>query len=192
MKLRINTSHQSQPHGGWGYAIPEGPVLSSDKIGEPGLRDLLKQIRTHRASNGMPAGDPEHDVAMVYAKDFPWLIKEVADEEPDPNYAEEWIHATWRSFPMGMAEIRSRDDRFAQCEKCVHFEKLDLETLTDEASRRLVLMNPGKSRTEHGWCQLRGWIPSVAVQIFDPWKLADWTKKVEECWLDSTPKKLDK
>jgi hypothetical protein len=150
--------------------------------------ELIKQLKEHRLSNGLPAGEPEHDIAMIYAKDFPWLIEEIADGIEDDNYPEAWIHATWRSYPMGMAETRLRDERFAQCEKCPHFDTLDTDTLANEAARRLLLMNPGKSRPEHGWCQLRGWIPSVACQVLDPWKLADWTKKDPDCWLDSAVK----
>lgn len=190
MKLRINTKHHSQPDGGWGYVIPDGPTLHSDKTGEPGLRDLVAQIKEHRANNGLPAGDPQHDIALVYAEKFPWLILEVEDDsDPEDNSEEVWIHNLWRSTPLVLAEIRVRDDRFAQCEKCIHFRPLDVSTLTDEAARRLFLMNPAKSRKENGWCDLRGWIPSVAVQIQDPWKFADWTKKVPECWLDSEIKK---
>lgn len=189
MKFRINTAHHSQPHGGWGYAIPDGPVISSSQVGEPGLRDLIAQLRQHRANNGLPCGDPEHDIAVVYAKSHPWLIREVKDYEADWIDAEAWIHQTWRSNPLNLTETRVRDGRFAQCEKCIHFERLPFSKLTDEAARRLILMNPAKHRNEHGWCILRGWIPSVAVQIADPWKFADWTIKTPECWLDSKPDK---
>jgi len=189
MRLRINTSHHSQPEGGWGYVIPDGPTLSSSKTGEPGLRELLKKIVEHRANNGLPAGDPEHDVAMVYATKCPWLVTEEPDIEVLSNDPEPWIHHLWRSHPLKRAETRVRDERFEQCQKCIHFEPLDTDSLTDEAARRLLLMNPAKHRIEHGWCLLRGWIPSVAVQIMDPWEFADWTKKDPCCWLDTEPKK---
>jgi len=189
MKLRINTSHYSQPAGGWGYSIPDGPVLSSDKVGEPGLKEIVAKLKLYRSTNGLSEGDVEHDIALHYAKNFPWLITELNEEDAADNDAESWIHRVWRSYPMQMAETRSRDERFEQCKKCVHFEPLNTDSLSKEATRRLMLMNPGKYRSEHGWCLLRGWIPSVAVQIMDPWKLADWTKKTPECWLD-TEKKL--
>ncbi len=179
MKLRIDRSHMSQPEGGWGFVIENGPVLKDEKLDK-----LIDKIKEHRLVNGLPVGDPENEIAMKYSKDFPWLIKRVEDEAEEENDAERWVHRLWRSFPMQMAETRARDERFEQCQKCVHFEPLVEDDLTDEARRRLILMNPGKSRTEHGWCLLRGWIPSIAVQIHDPWNFADWTVKKSECWLD--------
>jgi len=179
MKLRIDRSHMSQPDGGWGIVLEDGPVLSDEKVD-----GLIKKMKDHRVVNGLPVGDPENEIAMKYASAFPWLIKQVPDEEEEANDAESWIHRLWRSFPMQMAETRARDERFEQCVKCPHFEPLEQDSLSGEALRRLILMNPAKSRTEHGWCLLRGWIPSIAVQIHDPWNFADWTIKDKDCWLD--------
>lgn len=192
MKYRIDTKHQSQPAGGWGYAVPDGPILSSEKVGEPGLRELIGKIKDHRSSNGLPAGDPEHDIAVAYATKCPWLIVEQPDGPESDTYAEDWVSLAWKSYPMQQAEARVRDERFAQCEKCIHFEPLPMDAMSREAVRKLLCLNPHKSRVEHGWCQLRGWVPSVAAQVLDPWNLADWTKKTPECWLDREVKKADK
>lgn len=175
----------SQPHGGWGFPIPSGPALSDETVD-----GLAKKIAAYRMANGQPAGDPEHDIAKHYAPRFPWLIEEVEDDDVEVNDAEAWVHRAWRSYPVQMAEQRARDERFAQCVKCVHFEPLNTDDMTLEAARRLLCLNPTKHRLEHGWCLLRGWIPSVAVQIHDPWSLADWTGKDKDCWLD-TEKKPD-
>lgn len=169
----------SQPMGGWGYTQPDGPVLSDDK-----LDGLLAKIKLYRESNGLPHGDPEHDVATAYAGRFPWLVMTVEEENQEVNDAEAWIHGAWRFFPMQMAESRARDERFTQCAECIHFEPLDVGDLSGEAGRRLLVMNPHKSRVEHGWCLLRGWVPSVAVQIHDAMKLTEEKGKAAECWLD--------
>lgn len=183
MSLRIDTKHMSQPEGGWSFIIPDGPILSSDKVGEPGLESVKKQIADYRAANGYPAGDPEHDIAKSYALRCPWLILEVPEALKESNDAEAWIHRMWRSFPQGMAEARVRDERFEQCLQCAHFEPLDTTDISNEGLRRLMLMNPVKTRTEHGWCLLRGWIPSVVVQQHQPIAFADHQEVHKDCWL---------
>lgn len=183
MPLRINTRHHSQPEGGWSYAVEDGPSMSSDKIGEPGLRDLIRQLSDYRKSNGFPIGDPEHDIALKYALRCPWLILDEPDEIAEDEATEQWIHFIWRSFPQPQPETREREERFAHCEKCMHFVPLETVPLSEEAMRRLMLLNPAKERKEHGWCMLHKWIPSVIVQIQDPTKFTKITFPVRECWL---------
>jgi len=183
MRLRINRKHMSQPHGGWGYPVPDGPVLNADTVDA-----LVEKLSDYREANGQPVGEPEHDIAKHHAAKWPWLIEEIEDADVELNEAEAWIHRVWRSPPLRQAETRAREERFSQCLKCVHFEPLDTESLTNEAARRLLCLNPAKHRPEHGWCLLRGWIPSVAVQIQDPWEFADWTGKDKACWLDKETK----
>lgn len=179
----------SQPEGGWSYQVADGPLLSSDNVGEKGLRNLIDQILAYRRANGLPEGDPETDICKEYALKTPWLIIELPDEDTYANDAESWIHRAWRSFPLGMAEPRARQERFEQCDKCPYFEALDKESLSEEAIRRLLLMNPHKFHVEHGWCLLRGWVPSVAVQIHQPLALADDKTQSNACWLDTSTKK---
>lgn len=188
MRLRIDTKHMSQPEGGWSYQIPDGPLLSCSKVGGPGLADLIEQILEYRQVNGMPLGDPEHDICLIYRERVPWLILTVEDEDVCQNDAEAWIHRVWKSCPLQLGEPRARDDRFAQCEKCVHFEPLDATELSEEAERRLALLNPAKFHVEHGWCLLRGWIPSVACQIQQPIELADEKCESKDCWVDTSKK----
>ena len=185
MKLRIDRKHMSQPAGGFGYTQPDGPVLSDEK-----LDGLIKKIKAYREANGLPHGDPEHDVATSYAARCPWLIMSVEEENEEINEAEAWIHATWRSFPLQQAETRARDERFTQCTDCIHSEPLDIEDLSTEACRRLLIMNPHKARSEHFWCTLRGWVPSVAVQIHDAMKLTEEKAKIADCWVDPKQPKL--
>lgn len=189
MPLRIDTKHMSQPEGGWSFAIPDGPILSSDKVGAPGLSILVSQIIGYRNANGQPSGDPENDVAITYAAKHPWLILSTDPVDETVDDAETWIHRIWRSFPIPMVETRVRDERFEQCQQCVHFEPLDTIDMSNEAKRRLILMNPNKIRTEHGWCLLRGWIPSIAVQFHSPAQFSDEKRAAEECWLNDTDKK---
>ncbi len=189
MSLRIDTKHMSQPEGGWSYQVPDGPLLSSLKVGAQGIKELVGQIVSYREANGLPAGDPENDICKEYAPRMPWLILEVPDEDTYANDAESWIHRVWRSFPLGMAEARAKEERFKQCEGCPHFEPLDQDSLSDEAKRRLLLLNPSKFHVEHGWCLLRGWVPSVAVQIHQPIALADDKRNASECWVDVNKKK---
>jgi hypothetical protein len=184
MTLRIDRKHMSQPMGGWGIVMPNGPAINDKTVD-----GLIDKIKAYRVANGMPAGDPEDLIAKAYAPKFPWLIKEVDDIEQFINDSDEFINKLWKSFPLQMAETRTRDDRFAQCEKCKHWEPLDQTEFNNETSRRLILMNPAKSRIEHGWCLLRGWIPSIAVQLHQPGPFTEVKKKHSECWLDAEDKR---
>lgn len=179
----------SQPEGGWSYQIPDGPTISSEKVGGPGLKVIVQKLKEYRLANGIPEGDPETDICKAYSTRFPWLILKLPDEDTYSNDAEAWIHRVWRSYPIQMAETRARDERFEQCKKCVHFEPLDREGMSAEASRRLLLMNPAKFHVEHGWCLLRGWVPSVAVQLHQPIEFADEKSQSSDCWVDSSTKK---
>lgn len=183
MRLRIDRSHQSQPVGGWSYPCKDGPVLTSAKVGAPGLDELLTSIAEYRLSNGLPKGDPEHDVALHYALLSPWLIKEVEGEESPVVKTEAWIHQAWKSYPLALTDAREMDARYAQCEKCFHFQLLKKRLITPEAVRRLLCMNPYKYRDEHGWCALRGWVISVAVQLRNPAQLTTTPEPDERCWL---------
>jgi hypothetical protein len=185
MRIILDTSHHSQPEGGWSYPVPDGPTLTSPKVGAPGLKEVIKQMKDYRVANGLPVGDPEHEIAMHYAPSFPWLVKESADLDEPIVKSEAWIHQTWKSPSFELAEIMVREDRFEQCEGCPFFEPLKTETLTPEANRRLILMNPAKERKEHGWCRLRGWICSVAVQVRNPSRLTNKPDEHSECWLAS-------
>lgn len=178
----------SQPEGGWSYQIPDGPLLTSENVGGPGLTALVQKISDYRSANGLPQGDPETDVALTYRERTPWLILELPDDDESENDAEAWIHRMWRSYPVGMAESRLRDERFEQCKQCVHFEPLLDEELSEEAMRRLILLNPAKFHVEHGWCLLRGWIPSVACQIHQPIEFADEKCDSKDCWVDTSKK----
>lgn len=178
----------SQPEGGWSYQIPDGPTLTVSKVGGPGLLDLIGQVEAYRQVNGLPVGDPETDIALTYREKTPWLILELPDDEECSNDAEAWLHRVWRSYPIGMAESRLRDERFEQCKQCIHFEPLDQDDLSEEAVRRLLLLNPAKFHVEHGWCLLRGWVPSVACQIHQPIELADEKCASKDCWLDTSKK----
>jgi hypothetical protein len=188
MPLRINTNHHSQPEGGWSYPAPDGPSFSSDKVGAPGLKELLSKIRDYRISNGIPEGDPAHDVAMKYAVTCPWLIFEEEGEAKVSSEQERWVLQMWKSYPQPLAEVRVRDDRFEQCLKCQHFMALGSLVLGDEATRRLMLLNPAKHRKEHGWCNLHKWIPSVVVQFHKPFQFSKKASVTPECWLHSDPK----
>lgn len=174
----------SQPLGGWMYAVVGGPTLSDKSVD-----GLIAKVKKYREANGLPAGDPEDDIAKLYSPKHPWLIQQVGDVEQFINDSDEFINLMWRSFPLQMEEPRNRDDRFAQCEKCKHWEPLDTSEFTPEISRRLLLLNPLKPRIEHGWCLLRGWVPSIAVQIHQPGKFTEVLGKKPECWLDAEDKR---
>lgn len=184
MRLTFNRSHQSPPEGGWSYPTEEGPTLSSPKIGGPGLDDLLGQIKVYRESNGIPLGDPEHDLAVHYMSICPWLI-DYHDDEPAVKSTgpEPWVHRAWASFPIQMAETRAIDERFTKCVGCDNFKPIDYDSISNEGARRLLIMNPAKQRSEHGWCSLRQWVCSVAVQVQDPSILAASKQKEDCCWL---------
>ena len=178
MLLRIDRIHQSQPMGGWGYAFVNGPILSDKTVD-----GLVVKMQTYFKANGMHVVDMEDLIANKYSGTHPWLIKTIDDKDLLFNDAEEFINKAWRSFPLQLAEARTREDRFVHCEKCKYFEKLETDDLSEETARRLLCLNPAKHRKEHGWCILRGWVCSIAVQIHAPAILAADKDKHSDCWL---------
>ena len=70
MKPQIDDTMTSPP-GDWRYEQPEtGVVLRAGNF-----RDLCRNIRVHRESNGLPAGTPAEDVHAYFCEKYPEICK---------------------------------------------------------------------------------------------------------------------
>jgi hypothetical protein len=190
MKFRFNRSHHSQPDR-WSYTVPDGPVFSADRPGAPGLDELIEKLSKFRRANGLPPGDPEHDIAITYAVRYPWLVRSedsVGSPESIAEEAEMWLNRMWRSAPLQLVEARARDERFDRCLRCPYFEPTDWASDAPDAARKLFILNPAKPRDDHGWCVAYGVVPSVFVQLLTPSQHADTTDPAKGCWITDPPK----
>lgn len=186
MKLGINHQHMSQPQGGWTY-IENHCTFTADSA-----RALADELRRHRLNNGLPPGDPEHDIALAYAKSHPWLIvtrASVPEEPPEVADVRAFVHRAWRSAHLP-AKDAVRDARWERCAGCPAFVPLDMDDHDEETVRRLHILGAGKLRENYGYCQHHRWVAGLACGIAEPAAYAVPGCPVD-CWLDkehdSTP-----
>jgi hypothetical protein len=184
MSLRINRKHMSQPPGGYSYTI-SGFTFTGKNADE-----VIKKIDDHRSANGQTPGDPEHDLALSMAKDFPWLILDDATVKvPTVDMEARFISSAWKSTPFPQADhdvFKSRFSRCLECPKMVKPETKDKELLR----RMMVLTHPTMmvaGENGFGFCENHLWICSVACSMKDANKLAT-GEKIKECWVNDTDK----
>lgn len=178
MSLRLNRRHMSQPTG-WAFPLSPEHTLLSEKLDE-----LVEQLRAYRVNNGLPVGDPEHDIAIHYSPQMPWLI---LDGEPLPveaveaDRATQFVNNVWATSPHPRADQQEREKRWEQCKACPQFQPLP--ALGGEAVRRVMVLSPWLSELEHGYCRAHQWVCSVAVGVKEPGRFASDIVDATPCWV---------
>ncbi len=182
--LKLNTNVKRQPFGGHHY--PEyGVTFKGDS-----LDDLKEQVAKFRLSNNIPAGNPEQDILVFYAKHWPWLVKGdgIDAKEECGNYVDwrEWIYLAWKN-PGSTITTKEAKDRWTVCEKCPHNKPFDwsISKESRELVRRAFLLRKGIDVPYYlGFCDYHKADLSVFTFLKEAEKLSKKSgNNYPECWL---------
>jgi hypothetical protein len=130
MNLKIKENSMRIPFGGHHFK-DRAITFKADSFDE-----LVEKIRDFRIANSVKVGNPEEEILIYYAKNWPWLVEEDPEpEEPTKNPRYE----KWRDFIFGMKKTPIRKyandkeirNRYETCEKC-KFRKKVIPTDKDE------------------------------------------------------------
>jgi hypothetical protein len=179
MRLTIKHDHPSQPFGGWAFPV-EAATLTA-----PTAKKLIAELGRYRSANGMPPGDPEHEIAMHYRITHPWLIYEDASADPlsEIDQVATFVCRVWVAGVLARAsdrEIAHRADTCAKCPSRVPIEK----PLHPEIARRVYVLGGDPSQPDR--CRHHGWICRVAGSLLDTKPFAE-SDAPENCWGGKEP-----
>ncbi len=171
MTFRLIKDHPKQPIPNWGF------IVDDTELSAPTADKLLEKIVAYRESNGQPAGNPEHELALSLVVKYPHLVREVDDaqEAPDPLWS--WVNRLWRDLPKKPADIDSIKARLSVCEKCPHARPIPVN---EELERRAYLLASGELRLKTQ-CAHHHWHNGLAINLAEP---APWGRlpAPKECW----------
>lgn len=187
--LKLNTNAKRQPYGGHHY--PEYGVTFKGETAS----EVIKQVAKFRLSNNIPAGDPEQDVLLYYAKNWPWLVKGspfFRDTMVDADYDDwrAWIYDQWKN-PGSTITTKEASQRWEICAKCP-FNKAFAWKATDEIGelkKRTFLLRRGVDiPLSLGFCARHRADLGVLTFLKEAEKFSKKKEKdnFEACWLESS------
>jgi len=155
--LELNQNSLKQPYGG--HHFPEkGLMIRADSF-----KELAVKLREFRINNNRPSGNPEQDILVFYAKNWPWLVRtpEIQPEEinEDEDYVgwRKWIYRIWDNPFQELASQKEADDRTDICKSCPHNKPMSWQSTHEstELARRAFLLRRGINKPDNiGYCGL--------------------------------------
>jgi len=124
MNLRLKENSMRIPFGGHHFK-DRAIMFKADSFDE-----LVDKIRVFRIANSVKVGNPEEEILIYYAKNWPWLV----EENPEPEETKENPrYEKWRDFIFGMkktpirkyANEREMRTRYETCEKCKYRKRVN-------------------------------------------------------------------
>lgn len=183
MRLTLKHDHPSQPMGGWSFPV-EAAVLTA-----PTGKKMIAELARYRAVNGLPPGDPEHEIATHYRKTHPWLVHEDADAEPlaDIDRVSSFVSRVWTAGILARASEREISHRAEICKGCREHVALE-RPLHSETARRIYVLGGDPMKPDR--CAHHGWICYVAGSLLDNGPFAA-SNQPEHCWAGKKPQFSD-
>ncbi len=152
--LKINKDQKRLPVGGHHY--PEyGKTFKGETVDE-----LVKQVKAFRLANNIPAGNPEQEILMFYAKNWPFMVKEDREAKEtvsDKDYTawRQWIYDTWSHPPKKLITSKEAKERWDVCLSCPMMKRPAWKS-TDESSeltrRAFVLRRGVETGVNNNFC----------------------------------------
>ena len=123
MNLRLKENSMRIPFGG--HHFKDRAVMFKAEA----FDELVGKVRDFRIANGIKIGNPEEEILIYYAKNWPWLVEENPEQQitkENPRYDK------WRDFIFAMkktpirkyANDREIRTRYETCEKCKFRKKV--------------------------------------------------------------------
>lgn len=168
----LNKHHSKQPIPDWQFDAEKGTTLTA-----PTADKLIAKLVAYRLNNGLPPGDPEHEIAMSLMLRWPHLVKEV-DGTPTDNRLWAWVNRVWREAPKKITDKDTIAPRVEACKTCPFALAIPRNP---ELARRAYLMAAGDLQLETQ-CSHHRWQNGVAVLLAAPLEYAR-PGEPECCWL---------
>ncbi len=122
--------------------------------------EVKDKLTKFRLNNGLHAGNPEQEILLHYAKNWPYMVKE--DREATTDHLDEkfvqwrdWVGKTWRNPVKKVVTNKEAANRWEVCQKCPMNTKRDWAE-TDESvelARRVFIMKAGRDTpSDLGFC----------------------------------------
>ena len=162
MTLKLNRDHPKQPINGWSFTEKQyGTVLK-----DPSLSGLIERIVNFRKFNMLPAGNPEHELAMQYLTTHPHLVlkNESIEVKEARNYLSiaSWLRNAWETPPKLTGDNMEIKERIKICKAC-KFNDCSTDYDSDSIMRISVLASSIYDK-ELGQCVVHGWHNMVACK----------------------------
>lgn len=177
--LYLKKHHTKQPIPDWHFRQDE--TLLRDKSAD----GLIEKIILYRSSNGLPPGNPEHEIALSLIEKHPHLVYEQSGELPEQTETEQvwgWVNKMWREAPRGTPEEEAMKERADVCKICPLAKPFNP---SPELARRSYLLAQGNLRLETR-CSHHRWHNGLAVLLKKPEEWAQ-VNPPPNCWLKVLP-----
>ena len=157
------------------------------------MEEVVKKITSFRATNNIPAGNPEQEVLFFYAKNWPYMVTNAKSEKQqviDGDYVmwRDSVYKHWSKPPLKFIPSTEAVERWNVCESCEHLRKIDWPK-TEESSellRRTFLLSRGLQTPSFlGYCarhltDLRSLVYAESPTSLSSKKDA---QQPEKCWI---------
>lgn len=176
--MRLAEFNQRAPIGGHRFKEKDGTLLQGRT-----KEDVLAAIKNHRLVNGLPSGDPEHELCVYYAEIAPQWVEPGGAEsvKSDETLALDWINKLWGTRHPFLL----RQDalvRAGVCESCPMRKDFSGSLESVELRRRGVMLTEGVMPAI-GLCAHHKWHCGVACLLTEPVGRPD---APDSCWLADT------
>lgn len=179
MPLLFN--HPRQPPAGHHFTDPTGHIVRAKS-----LSALIVAVKEYRDNNALPAGNPEAEIEVFYAREYPWLVAKAEKGEVSPatppipkeERLRPWINRIWRDPPKHWQETEKAKARLEICKSCPYYT--DFGALDPVYARRLLILAAGHSDFKALHCSINDWPCGLAVWMDTPADAK--SAKVEGCW----------
>lgn len=186
--LKLNPNQKRQPIGGHQF-VEKGVTFTGDTF-----KEVVEKIYNFRTTNCLVLGDPEQDILVYYARNWPFMVMDdsvaIKTISPDRLFLwRQWIVEAWSKPPHKLVSGKEAAARWEICENCPFNKRLDWKETneTAELSRRAFLLRRGMTAPSFlGFCSLHNADLSVFTFIDNPEAFSKKKKdgeKVEGCWL---------
>lgn len=152
--LQLNKDQQRLPIGGHHY-----PSYGMTFRGET-MVEVAKKLGEYRLTNNYPIGEPQQDVLGYYAKNWPFMVKNVESEvieTQDDDYVNwrDWVFRTWKKPPSKFLSGAEIKPRLEVCETCPFNKEINWsrsEELTEVLKRAFILKRGMPTPENIGYC----------------------------------------
>lgn len=187
--LTLNKNQMRLPVGGHHF-IENGVTIKGETFDE-----VVKRVREFRIANNITVANPEQEVLLFYAKNWPWMVKGIPEayQENEPvayRQWRDWAQRLWNRPPDKVVTNKEAIERQSICEKC-QFNSVNKWTGSKSEvsaiNRRMFILRRGEHVNQGvGFCSLHKWDNSVSTFLEQAEKFSAKEKdstKPEACWV---------
>lgn len=186
--LKYKKTQQRLPIGGHHFH-DHGVTFKADSF-----ESLCEKIKEFRINNAIREGDPEQEVLLFYAKNFPYVVEsdDTIPRVKDTQDADKWIEyvtTTWRNPPRKLLTSKEASIRWDACKTCKYNKRLEKDSSREiaETEKRAFMLRRGVDVPhELGYCSLFGIDTRIASFIEDTKSSIESGDKPAGCWVQQS------